>query len=58
MNDNNGTFNEEETAHRRDQAIRRALNTPPKPHSKIVGKNARLSDKRKSTIVEKGEQKS
>jgi len=31
----------EETARRRDEAIRRALNTPPKPQSDIVGKSGR-----------------
>jgi hypothetical protein len=31
-------YSPEETARRRDEAIRRALNTPPKPHSEIVGK--------------------
>jgi hypothetical protein len=32
-------FSPEETARRRDEAIRRALNTPPKPHSEIAGKS-------------------
>jgi hypothetical protein len=34
-------YTEEETARRRDEAIRRALNTPPKPHSQIIGKGRR-----------------
>jgi hypothetical protein len=34
-------YTPEETARRRDEAIRRALNTPPKPHSEIVGKSGR-----------------
>jgi hypothetical protein len=31
-------YSEEETARRRDDAIRRALNTPPKPQRELVGK--------------------
>jgi hypothetical protein len=31
----------EETARRRDEAIRRALNTPPKPHSEMVARGGR-----------------
>jgi hypothetical protein len=34
-------YTPEETARRRDEAIRRALNTPPKPQSEIVGKSGR-----------------
>jgi hypothetical protein len=34
-------YSPEETARRRDEAIRRALNTPPKPHSEIIGKSGR-----------------
>jgi hypothetical protein len=34
-------YTPEETARRRDEAIRRALNTPPKPHSEIAGKSGR-----------------
>jgi hypothetical protein len=34
-------YSREETARRRDEAIRRALSTPPKPHSEIVGKSGR-----------------
>lgn len=34
-------FSEEETARRRDEAIRRALNTPPKPNKELVGKGNR-----------------
>jgi hypothetical protein len=35
------TLSPEETARRRDEAIRRALNTPPKPQSEIAGKSGR-----------------
>jgi hypothetical protein len=34
-------FTEEEIARRRDDAIRRALNTPPKPLKAYVGKSER-----------------
>jgi hypothetical protein len=34
-------YSPEETARRRDEAIRRALNTPPKPQSEIIGKGRR-----------------
>jgi hypothetical protein len=49
-------YSPEETARRRDEAIRRALNTPPKPQSEIVGKSGRTQKKRppaKSRSVEK-----
>jgi hypothetical protein len=32
--------NPEQAARRRDEAIRRALNTPPKPHKAMIGKSA------------------
>jgi hypothetical protein len=34
-------FSEEETARRRDEVIRRMLNTPPKPHKPAAEKPAR-----------------
>lgn len=34
-------LSESEIAQRRDDAIRRALNTPPKLHSEMVGKSGR-----------------
>jgi hypothetical protein len=34
-------YSPEETARRQDEAIRRALNMPPKPQSNIVGKSGR-----------------
>jgi hypothetical protein len=49
-------YSPEETARRRDEAIRRALNTPPKPQSEIAGKSGRTRKKRplaKSRSVEK-----
>lgn len=33
-------YSPEETARRRDEAIRRALNTPPKPNKDYIGKSA------------------
>jgi hypothetical protein len=36
-------FNEEETARRRDDALHRALITPPKPHQRL-GTRAKKSD--------------
>jgi hypothetical protein len=39
-------YTPEETARRRDEAIRRALNTPPKPQKEIAGKSGRSPRKR------------
>jgi hypothetical protein len=49
-------YGPEETVRRRDEAIRRALNTPPKPQKDMVGKSGRPPRKRaatKSRSVEK-----
>jgi len=47
MNDEpSDQYTPEETARRRDAAIRRALNTPPKPQKEIVGKSGRTPRKR------------
>lgn len=46
------TYSDEQTAARRDNAIRRALNTPPQPTKVIVGKGRRAS--RASTSKEPG----
>jgi hypothetical protein len=45
MKENKEQYSPEETARRRDEAIRRALNTPPKPHSEIAGKSGRKRPK-------------
>jgi hypothetical protein len=47
--DADGQYTPEETARRRDEAIRRALNTPPKPQKEIIGKTGRLPRKRSSS---------
>lgn len=40
----------EEIARRRDDAIRRALNTPPKPNSAYVGKGNRANARKLSRV--------
>jgi hypothetical protein len=40
-------LSDQEIARRRDDAIRRALNTPPKPHKEMVGKTKRAKARRK-----------
>ena len=35
------SFSEKETAKRKDDALRRALNTPPKPHKDVIGKGGK-----------------
>jgi hypothetical protein len=39
--DESNQYSPEETVRRRDEAIRRALNTPPKPQKEISGKSGR-----------------
>jgi len=43
-------YSEEETARRRDEAIRRALNTPPKPNSDYIGKSQRAKARKRSRV--------
>jgi len=38
MTNQDDEYSPEETARRRDEAIRRALNTPPKPQKDMVGR--------------------
>lgn len=40
----------DETKRRMDDAIRRALNTPPKPHSELTAKGKRGKGKPKSRV--------
>jgi hypothetical protein len=42
-------YSEEEIARRRDEAIRRALSTPPKPQKDIAGKSGRKSKERSAS---------
>jgi hypothetical protein len=46
----------EEIARRRDEAIHRALSTPPKPNSAYVGKSERAKT-HSSRRIQKGEDK-
>jgi hypothetical protein len=46
-------YSPEETARRRDEAIRRALNTPPKPQSEIAGKGRKRRAPAKSRPAKK-----
>jgi hypothetical protein len=43
-------YSDQETARRMTDAIRRALNAPPKPHKEIVGNGKRAGGKRKSRV--------
>jgi hypothetical protein len=55
MTDEDDQYSPEETERRRGEAIRRALDTPPKPQKEIIGKSGRPSRKRRprSRSVEK-----
>jgi hypothetical protein len=56
-NDTETEYSPEETARRRDEAIRRALNTPPTPQKEMVGKVGapnRGRPKRRSRPVDQG----
>jgi len=46
-------YSPEETARRRDDAIRHALNTPPKPNSAYVGKSERAKTYKQSRVKAK-----
>jgi hypothetical protein len=46
-------YTPEETARRRDEAIRRALNTPPKPQSEISGRGRKKRGASKSRPAKK-----
>ncbi|WP_219320757.1 hypothetical protein [Methylovirgula sp. HY1] len=43
-------LSQDEIVRRRDDAIRRALNTPPKPTKELVGKTERAQDQAKSRV--------
>lgn len=44
------TFSDQEIERRRDDAIRRALSTPPKPHSEMAGKSKRAGNQSGSRV--------
>jgi hypothetical protein len=46
-------YGERETAQRRDEWLRRSLNTPPKPHSQVVAER-KAKRAAKSEKVDKG----
>lgn len=46
----NDQYSERETQKRMDDAVKRALSTPPKPHSEMVGKGKRAGAKGKSRV--------
>lgn len=50
-------FTDEEIARRRDAAIRRAMNTPPKPLKEFVGKSDRAIARRESRIKKAAQSK-
>jgi hypothetical protein len=52
MNDrkSNDHYSEAETKNRMDAALRRALNTPPKPHKDIAGKGGKSPKPAKARI--------
>ena len=50
-------YSENETALRRDDAIRRALNTPPKPHKEMIAKGERAKTQRKSRVKKAAQSK-
>jgi hypothetical protein len=43
-------YSPEETERRRDEAIRRALGTPPKPQKELVGKSQRAKAQKQSRV--------
>jgi hypothetical protein len=50
-------YSDEEIARRRDDAIRRALNTPPKPHKEMVGKSDRAKTQQESRVKKAAQSK-
>jgi hypothetical protein len=43
-------YSPEETTRRRDEAIRRALNTPRKPNEEYIGKSERAKVRKRSRV--------
>lgn len=50
-------YSDDEIARRRDEAIRRALNTPPRPLKELVGKSERAIAQRKSRVRKSAQSK-
>jgi hypothetical protein len=50
MTESDERYTPEETVRRRDDAIRRALSTPPKPNSAYVGKSKRAKAAKRSRV--------
>ena len=51
----NDELSDEETSRRRDEALKRALSTPPKHHSEMkLGKAKMVADKHKTRPASKG----
>ncbi len=48
-------FSNQEIVRRRDDAIRRALNTPPKPNKEYVGKGKRVSPRKRRRVKKAGQ---
>jgi hypothetical protein len=47
---NDELYSDEEAARRRDEALKRALNTPPKPHKPKAEKTAAKSAKKRASV--------
>ena len=41
-------YSDKEATRRMDDAVRRALNTPPKPHKELVGKSGKKKPRKKA----------
>jgi hypothetical protein len=50
-------YSDEEISRRRDEAIRRALNTPPKTHKEMIGKSNHAKAQRKSRVKKTAQSK-
>jgi hypothetical protein len=46
------TYSERETQRRRDEAVRRALNTPPKPHSAEPKRKRQTDEELKAEAID------
>jgi hypothetical protein len=53
----NEFYSEQDTARRRDEAIRRAMNTPPRPNSYYIGKSERAKARKRSRVAKSDQAK-